>query len=87
MPMNEEERRRNMEAGARQLNEDVEGFLREYEGFPGGFSEDDLAEFVRSERVDRHAATRLILRLKDQGRVHRMAGRWHVGPLPPESQP
>jgi hypothetical protein len=80
-----EERQRNIQASAKQLDEDVEVFLRQHADLGFGFDQGDLAGFVRSDRITRRGALRILMNLKDQGRVHYLAGRWHVGPLPPES--
>jgi hypothetical protein len=81
MGFTEEERQRNLRASQEQLEEDIEAFLRRYAGFEAGFSADELAVFVRSDRIDRRAAHQILMALKDKGRVHYLAGRWHVGPL------
>jgi hypothetical protein len=78
----DEERRRNVEATTRQVNADVDAFLSRYAGIDQGFTADDLAEFVRSDRFDRRAADLALMSLKGGRRVHYLAGRW-----PPEPGP
>lgn len=85
MAFSDEERRWNLQAISAQVNADVEAFLRRTAHDPRGFDADDLVEFVRYERFDRRAAQLRIMALKEQGRVHLLAGRWHAGPLPSEN--
>lgn len=88
MSWSDEERRRNLQAIDQQVQEDIERFLMRYDVDQSpGFSEDDLADAVRYERFDRRSAQLALMRMKDEGRVHYLAGEWRAGPLPPEPGP
>jgi hypothetical protein len=84
MGFTDQERARNIQASQQQLGEDVDAFLDRYASLNRGFSANDFGASVRSERIERRAAHRILMQLKEQGRVHYLAGRWRVGPLPPE---
>ncbi len=83
MGFSEEERRQNLQATREQVEGDIELFLarQSYDQAPG-FTPADLAAAVRSDRFDERAAHLALMGLKDEGRVHLLAGRWHSGPLP-----
>jgi hypothetical protein len=88
MGFSDEERRRNHEALASQINRDVDNFLVSMDfDQSSGFTEDEFAAAINNDRIDRRAATQMLISLKDQGRVHYLGGRWHSGPMPPEPSP
>jgi hypothetical protein len=84
MAFADEARRRNLAAIDEQVNRDLQAFLTLMDGFAEGFDADDLVDAVRYPRFDRRAATLRLRSLHHEGRIHRLAGRWHTGPLPAE---
>lgn len=85
MTFTDDERRRNVEALRDQVETKIAKFFEQVRDIDQGFSEEELVLNVSEPKFDRHAATRYLMDAKARGAVHRMSGRWHVGPMPPEN--
>jgi hypothetical protein len=83
MGWTDDERRRNREATNTYVRERIEEFLSQQARLGIPFTPDDLAAAIDHPKYDRRAGHQILMQLKEGGRVHYLAGRWHTGPLPP----
>lgn len=60
------------------------GSLASRAGSAFPFTPEDLAAAIDHHKYDRMSVQRILMALKDEDRVHYLAGKWLAGPLPPE---
>jgi hypothetical protein len=78
----EEERTRNRQELHQWRQEAIDQFLMQHDVDQVTFDEAELADAL-DERFTQRDAVYVLQGLKEQGRVHRSAGAWVVGPAPP----